>query len=423
MTKTSKSRKSEKKYPLKGYQPGSNGRPGRYYVRLNGSRQYLGKDGDPDIDQHYLEAVLQWEKNGRKPLPTHVKTGIPVEELATQYLGWVESAGYSPGYVTHIRIAMQFLIDQCGHLSTAEFTRHTLKSLQEKLEKEGIHGKPYCRESVNRYIRFMVNAFIEGEERGWGVDENLPGQLTRVRPLRIGRTTAPEYQEVGAVEIDVVKATLPFMSDTIRAMVMTQLLCTMRSQDIVNLRVCDVQMNHPKYPGVWFYEPHTHKTKKRGKRLLKVIPPEAQEILAPFIRAKMDTPTAFVFSPRDVTKKHREQLREYRKSKPTPSQIERAKRAKKRKPKCAPGEKYRVDSYRTAVQRAQGRARKAGVDVEHWFPHQLRHRSVTETRAKFGLKAARDMAGHSNSKVTKGYAKQKIERMVKVARKQSRIFS
>ena len=423
MRKKTEKKKPEKKHPKKGYQPGSGGRPGRYYVRLNGSRKYIGKDGDPDIDERYFEAVLQWEKNGRKPLPTHIKTGIPVEELATKYLVWAKSAGYSGGYVEHIRIAMQFLIDQCGHLSTAEFTRHTLKSLQETLETEGAHGTPYCRESVNRYIRFIINAFTEGEERGWGVDENLPGQLAKVRPLRIGRTTAPEYQEVDPVDIDVVKATLPFMSETVAAMTMVHLLCSMRSQDVINLRVCDIEMNDPKYPGVWFYEPHTHKTKKLGKRLLKVIPPEAQEILRSFVEAKRDQPTAYVFSPRDVLKKHRDGLRENRKTPLQPSQIARAKRAKKRRPKRVPGEKYRVDSYRTAVQRSQERARKAGVDIPHWFPHQLRHRSATETRDRFGMKAARDMAGHSNSKITERYAKQKIERMVKVAREQERIFS
>ena len=213
------------------------------------------------------------------------------------------------------------------------------------------------------------------------------------------------------------------MSETIAAMTMVHLLCSMRSQDVVNLRVCDIEMNDPDYLGIWFYEPHTHKTKKRGKRLLKVIPPEAQEILKPFIEAKRDHSNAYVFSPRDVVKKHREGLRENRKTPLQPSHMARAKRAKKRRPRRAPGDQYTASSYRVAVQRSQERARKAGVDIPHWFPHQLRHRSATETSDQFGIEAARDMAGHTDSKITKRYAKQKIERMVKVAREQSRIFS
>jgi hypothetical protein len=200
MQKKSTKRKSEKKYPNLCLQLGHKGKPGRYYVRLNGRRTYLGyEDGtgkEPsEVKQRHLEAVLQWQKNGCKPHPTHVKTGISVEELATKYLGWVESRGYSKDYVVHIRIALQFLIDQCGHLSTADFTRHTLKSLQGRLEAEGVHGKPYPRESINRYVSFIKKVFEVGEENGWGIDENLPVQLARVRPLRQGHTTAPEYQE------------------------------------------------------------------------------------------------------------------------------------------------------------------------------------------------------------------------------------
>ena len=214
MKKKTEKRKSAKKLPKLGLQPGHDGRPGRYYVRLNGQRTYLGHTdgtGEPpsEVTERYLEAVLQWEKNGRKALPTHIKTGIPVEELATKFLAWVKSAGYSDGYVEHIRIAMQFLIDQCGHLSTADFTRHTLKALQVELETVGIKShskpdhkpKPYCRESVNRYIRFIINAFTEGEERGWGVDENLPGQLARVRPLRNAGLTHQKLSDVAVFSV------------------------------------------------------------------------------------------------------------------------------------------------------------------------------------------------------------------------------
>ena len=157
--------------------------------------------------------------------------------------------------------------------------------------------------------------------------------------------------------------------------------------------------------------------------MVKVIPPEAQEILRPFIAAKKDTPEAFLFSPKDAIKKHRKELRENRKSKPTPSQIERTKRAQKRKPKHPLGEQYTTGSYRTAVQRAQERARKAGIDIPHWFPHQIRHESVSEIKASFGMQAAMDLAGHSSSKVTKGYTHERLERMAMVALKRKRVFS
>jgi len=274
----------------------------------------------------------------------------------------------------------------------------------------------------------IVKAFEEGEERGWGVPEALPGLLKKVRPLREGQTMASEYELREPVEIAAVEATLPFItSETVRAMVQVHLICTMRSQDVVNLRLCDLLIDPPDFPtGSWFYEPFTHKTKHRGKRLFKTILPEAQEILLPYIEAKRDNPEAFLFSPKDSVAKFRAEQRAKRKTKVQPSQVERAKQAKKRKPKRAPGEKYRVDSYRTAVQRAITRAQKAGVDVPHWFPHLLRHRSVSETNARFGKTAAKEAAGHSDEKVTEGYIHQipaELKRMAEVAREQPRIFS
>ena len=307
--KSAKYRPAYRYQPVKGEKtlegkPILNPPPGRGFVELHGKRHYINAPYESGEGWgQYWDLIRQWENNGYKPFPTHVKTGISVNELAAKYLGWFSEQGYTKETIEHCQRAMQFLIDQCGHLSTAEFTRHTLKSLQEKLEAEGVHGKPYPRESVNRYVRFIVRAFTEGEERGWGVDENLPGQLAKVRPLRQGRTLAPEYQEVDPVEIDVVEATLPFLSEVIRAMVQVHLICSMRSQDVVNLRICDIVTNHPKFPGDWLYVPHEHKTKKQGKDLVKGIPPEAREILAPFIEAKKNDPTAYIFSPRDSIKK------------------------------------------------------------------------------------------------------------------------
>jgi len=426
MQRKSEQRKSEKKLPKLGLQPGHNGKPGRYYVRLNGQRTYLGYENGTgetpsEVTQGYLETVLRWQKNGSKPIPTHAKSNVSVETIAIKYLGRVESY-CSKSHTGHCRVAMQFLIDHCGYLSVDDFTRHTLKHLQEKLEQEGVTGRPFARPLINRYIGFIKTAFREAEECGL-CSETTVDSLARVRPLKRGKTTAREYEAVDYVEIDVVKATLPFMSETIRAMVMVHLLCTMRSQDVCNLRTCDIEMNDPKHPGVWWYAPCSHKTKKRGKKLVKVIPPEAQEILRPFLNAKRSNPQAFLFSPSDTIKKHREQLRANRKSKPTPSQIERTKCANKRKSKRPFGERYTTGSYRVAVQRAQERARKAGVDIPHWFPHQIRHESISEIKARFGMKAARDMAGHAHVKITRGYAHEKLARMARVAKKQNRIFS
>jgi len=46
---------------------------------------------------------------------------------------------------------------------------------------------------------------------------------------------------------EVVEATLPFMSETIQAMTMVHRVSDMRSQDVCNLRICDIEMHDPDY--------------------------------------------------------------------------------------------------------------------------------------------------------------------------------
>ena len=113
-----------------------------------------------------------------------------------------------------------------------------------------------------------------------------------------------------------------------------------------------------------------------------------------------------------------------------PSQVKRAQKAK-RNPKRAPKEQYSNVTYYRAISRAIARAQAAGVEIPHWHPHQIRHQSIAETRNRFGDRAARDFAGHGSVKVTNGYGKNKIkgigkkqlERIVRVATEQPRIFS
>jgi integrase len=364
MTRKSIPQKSEKSRPAYRYQPAKGektlkGKPvldpplGRGFVELNGKRHYIEAPyGSAEGWGKYWDLIRQWENNSRKPFPTHVKTGILVEELAIKYLRYMESR-YCAGSVEHVRIAMQFLIDHCGNLSTDEFSRHTLKKLQEILEERGVNRRdaeqraergiaaaPPGRLTINRYINFIKNAFIEGEERGWGVDENLPGKLAKVRPLRIGHTTAKEHESRDVVEIEDVKRTLPFMRPMIRAMVIIHFRSHMRSQDVCRLRLSDIEMNDPDYPDLWFYAPYEHKTKGRGKDLMKALPPEAQAALKPYAEARKDQPDAFIFSPKDNVKEHRETLRKNRKTSVQPSQRTRAQQAKKRKQKFPPKEQY-----------------------------------------------------------------------------------
>ena len=270
MRKKSELKKSEKKTPKLCCQSGRNGKPGRLFVRLGEKKQYLGYGDDPEhppveVALKYGEAVKQWQKNGCKPIPTHVKTGITCEVLAIKYMKWAEvEYRDSKSQYYHCRVAAQLLIDHCGDKSVDHITKHTIIALQEQLVENG-KARPY----IDRYIGLIKAIFAEGEYRGWGVSESAADSVSRVRNLKKGKTPAPEYSDVDAIDDEIVVMTLPFMNATIRAMVQIQRICCMRGQDVRNLRLHDIDRNSYE---VWIYCPFKHKGTSRGKVLTKGIP-------------------------------------------------------------------------------------------------------------------------------------------------------
>ena len=91
---------------------------------------------------------------------------------------------------------------------------------------------------------------------------------------------------------------------------------------------------------------------------------------------------------------------------------------RKRKPKRTPRDRYDVNSYRRAIQRAcDGADAKAKADsikagneptaervVPRWHPHQLRHNFATMIRRQYGIETARILLGHRSTAVTELYA-------------------
>jgi integrase len=114
----------------------------------------------------------------------------------------------------------------------------------------------------------------------------------------------------------------------------------------------------------------------------------------------------FLFSPREAMVALRADQRKNRETKLQPSQVNRRKKAPKRKP----GEHYKATSYYYAIRRA---CEKAGI--EPWHPHQLRHSHATEVRRQFGLEAAQVALGHAQANVTEVYAERDLALAAKVA--------
>ena len=133
----------------------------------------------------------------------------------------------------------------------------------------------------------------------------------------------------------------------------------------------------------------------------------AQAILTPYLMEAEGESERFLFSPRDSVLLANLEKRRKRKSKVQPSQISRAKKS----PKIKPKERYDTGSYRRALQRA---AEKAGVEL--WSPNQLRHTRATEIRKEYGLEAAQIILGHEKADVTQIYAERDKQKGIEIMR-------
>ena len=126
---------------------------------------------------------------------------------------------------------------------------------------------------------------------------------------------------------------------------------------------------------------------------------------------------------------HHARRSEARRSRPTPSEV--AKR--KASPRATHADRYRRNCYRNALHRAcdkgfphptlsaiptrrltEGqRAELAAWRTSHrWRPNQLRHTAATAVRARYGLRAAQVVLGHSRAV----YAERDLEKARQVMR-------
>ena len=135
-----------------------------------------------------------------------------------------------------------------------------------------------------------------------------------------GRGLAKESDPIKPVEVENVEATLPHMPTPVAAMVQLQLLTGMRPGEVMVMRAIDLNMNG----SAWTYTPHKHKNKHRGMERTVYLGP-AKEIVRPFLLTNLE---AYLFSPKAYVEAMRVRRAEQRKTKRTPSELNRKRKAK-----------------------------------------------------------------------------------------------
>lgn len=359
---------------------------GQAVVTLDGKDHYLGRHSTPESREKYSRLVAEWLERGRhapSPANAHVTDrGATVNELILAYLRHcVDYYRDSPDELNRVKLAMRPLRALYGHTAAAAFGPLALKAVQAEM------AKTLARRTANQRAGVVKRLFR------WAVgNELVPAgayeALRAVEGLKQGRSAARETVPVRPVSDADVETTLPFLNAHVRGIVRFQRLTGARSGEVCRMIAREIDRTLP----VWEYRPPRHKTAHRGQDRVIFIGPKAQAVLAPFLTTAGVGP---VFSPARMAAERRAELRLNRRSKVTPSQVDR----RKPSPKREPGEFYGPRSYNHAVRKACGRA-----GVPPWHPHQLRHAAATELRREFGVEAARVVLGHRTAFTTEIYA-------------------
>lgn len=234
----------------------------------------------------------------------------------------------------------------------------------------------------------------------WGVahdmvDYAIVEKFKFVEPLKTDIEELEPRQEVPDV---VIQKTLPFMTPTIRDMVIIQRGNGLRPNEICYLRVGNIDRSGE----VWKTTKKGKTTWKTGIPLIICFSADERAILERRIANK--GADEYVFTPAEAQQERWAISAQNRKTKVQPSQQVRKNKKTSEQKLARFRESYTPESYGRAIQYAQKAAAKAGVRIPHWTPYQIRHTAVTAVAYEHDRQTAAYLAGHTCLSTTSRYA-------------------
>jgi integrase len=357
------------------------------YVRINGRMLYTGKWGSDEANEKARRLVSRFLAGVEEIGPDEGRSNhdLTVSGLSARYWQYFEEAYRGSREPESLRHALRAIVGLFGDFPAGDFRPRHLKAIREAMIASGL-----SRTTINRRETMIKRMFR------WGVEEELVSPLAAeavraVESLKARRSRAKEPVPVRPVERADVDAVLGHVSRQVAAMIELQWLTGMRPGEVTRMKPAELDRSTE----TWSYSPSQHKNLHRGHSRVIGLGPQCQEILRPFLLRPADS---FLFSPKDADEEWRRSKRAARKSKVTPSQLARQRRAE-REARSKLGNKYDVRAYARAIARG---CVKAGV--RHWAPNQLRHAAATRFRREYGLDVARALLGHRSPRVTEIYA-------------------
>ena len=229
-------------------------------VRINGRDIYLGKYGSDESKDRYRRVIAE-HLVSPSPLTTPADQsagdpGLAVGELILAYwdrhvITYYVKNGRPTSEQDNIRQALRFLRRLYGNVPVEDFSPLALKSV-----RQAMIGAGRCRSLINKDVNRIKAVFRRAVE-----NELLPvavhQALQTVAGLREGRSEAKEPEPIGPVSVEVVEATIPYLSHQVAAMVRFQLLTGARPGEVIHLRPGDLTITET---GNRVYRPREHKT-------------------------------------------------------------------------------------------------------------------------------------------------------------------
>jgi len=349
----------------------------------------LGAWGSPESKRRYSDLISTHLGERLPEAPATCE--INIEELVGRFLFWGQAHyvkhGRPTGEWNNMKDAAAPLLELFRDEPAAAFGPKKLRMVRDQM----VLTARFARRTINSRIQRVRRIFR------WGVAEELvPVQvwesLRTLLALQRGRTSARETAPVDPVPLPLIEKTLPHLTPTVRTMVVVQLLTGMRPNEVVQMRVADIETDGP--DGCWVFLPRTHKTEHKGKSRRVVLSRRVQRLLQPFMTLDRE---AMLFTPARSEDERRAKRRKERQSKVPPSQLDRDRRNRS-SPRRKLREAWTSATYLRAIYYACDEA-----GIEHWSPGRLRHNFEDAAEKSCGLEAASKALGHSQLGTTEHY--------------------
>lgn len=376
---------------------------GHAFVKVDGQQKYLGRWGDPATREAYDRFVAEWLSHGRRmpPQPTDIEPRLlTINQLVDQFSAWFERRGVTKGRRGTMAMACRLLRELYGSTPAADFGPNKLRAFR----AAGLAGNPNANPPRAAWSRTTANTRTTCARQVFKFavsHELLPEpQLRSLATVEaIAKGEGKPAQKVMPVKYGDVWRTSRHLTRPVRGLITLQLLSAARGDEIVRLRLMDIDMSSD----VWSVRITEHKTAHTGGQRVLYFGPRAQKALRPFLNAsrRIDEP---LFDPRES---NAEAKRRGAKGSRRDGQPQAASKTDRQISNC-----YTTDSYRRAVARA---CKAAGVPP--WSPHQLRHTAGTRARRIAGLDGAQAYLGHAHANVTERYAELDFEKARDIARR------